>query len=246
MIELGSRLDTLLAGEAAAGVALALLAVGLLVLAIRRRDSRPLRPRSLDALAGAAAAARRAGAVPVMPLGRGNLAGMQSADSLAALAASGAGSTSAQDLVAVAGDATLWVAARQRHAGATFVGPDAATFAAGVREILADPSRGTLAWPAEEGASVPSGAFGDEFLLFAEPHVWRDGLRDAAAVAVPTVLPFVLLTANQPVVGAELYQVDAALGSPRARPTEPAQTWLYLALPVILLALGLLFFIAGR
>lgn len=246
MIEPGAGIDTLLTAEAVAGLALAVLAAGLLLLAIWRRESRPLRPRSLDALAAAAAAARRAGAVPVTPLGRGNLAGMQSADSLAALAAAGAGPTSTRDLVAVAGDATLWVAARQRHAGATFVGPDAATFAAGVRELLADPSRATLAWPAEEGASVPSGAFGDEFLLFAEPQVLRDGPRDAAAVAAPTVLPFVLLTAEQPAVGAELYQVDAALGSRHARPTEPVQTWLYLALPVSILALALLFLVAGR
>jgi hypothetical protein len=129
----------------------------------------------------------------------------------------------------IAGEATLWLAARQVQPASHFVGPDAATFAAGSRRLLdLQP----------EGARVPCGSIGDEYLLIAEPGTWHRQVQSPAAATTATVLPFLVLTANQSALGDELFQAGALLDQEDAADALPlmAPTRLLLLLAILALA----------
>ncbi len=88
---------------------------------------------------------------------------------------------------------------------ARFIAPpvngSAVPYAAGVMDILNhEPVT----------ANVMLGAFGDEFLLMAEPGAQR-GAFQIGGTSNPSVLPFVYLTMTEPILGEEIYASGAYL-----------------------------------
>lgn len=199
------------------GVALLLLALWLLWRAWRerQRDGLAWPGQAVSWLVGLADTAREEGRWLLMPLGRASVAGNQAADSEAAiiiarqgsmLDGAAAGEAPVPGTCAVvAGDPTLWLTSYWQDGAACFVGPDSATYAAGVRGLSLNLAE-ALPGP---GATVPYGAFGDEFLLFAEPASWEGRTRAPAAATPTTVLPFLLCTYSYSALGAELYEAAA-------------------------------------
>jgi hypothetical protein len=69
---------------------------------------------------------------------------------------------------------------------------------------------GTLG-SARVGVNVMVGAFGDEYLLLGEAGV-RRGVEQFGGAADPAVLPFVVATADEPLLGEDIYAAGAYLG----------------------------------
>lgn len=86
-----------------------------------------------------------------------------------------------------------------------FVAPpvngSAVPYAAGVMDILQHESI---------AANVMVGAFGDEFLLMAEPGAQRQ-LRQIGGTSDPNILPLAQLTATEPLLGEEIFAAGAYL-----------------------------------
>lgn len=92
-----------------------------------------------------------------------------------------------------------------RFEHARFVAPpvngSAVPYAAGVMDILGhEPVT----------ANVMVGAFGDEYLLMAEPGAQR-GAFQVGGTSNPNVMPFVYLTMAEPILGEEIYAAGAYL-----------------------------------
>ena len=150
--------------------------------------------------------------------GRGGVAATSTADSLAGVevleAVANRLAPVGQSPAVSVGDATLLPVARaavQRPLRATAVPPVAdvrwltslpAAYAAGVM--------GTLGG-AKVGVNVMVGAFGDEYLLLGEAGV-RQRVEQFAGAADPAVLPFVVATADDPLLGEDIYAAGAYLG----------------------------------
>lgn len=81
------------------------------------------------------------------------------------------------------------------------VNGSAVPYAAGVMDVLDHEP---------VAANVMVGAFGDEFLLMAEPGAQRE-LYQISGASDPTVLPFVQLTASAPLLGEEIFAAGAYL-----------------------------------
>jgi hypothetical protein len=83
-----------------------------------------------------------------------------------------------------------------------WIAPEPAAYAAGVMDIL-----GT------EGvdANVMVGAFGDEYLLMGEAASRRK-ITQVGGASDPNVLPFVYITADQTLMGEDMYAAGAYLG----------------------------------
>jgi hypothetical protein len=193
-------------------------------------------------LAYLADSAREEGRWLLMPVGRASVAGTQAADSDAALILARQGAvyagrvTDEGPCVVAAGDPTLWLASYWQDVAACFVGPDAATYAAGVRNLSlhqADAQPGS-------GTTVPYGAFGDEFLLFAEPASWEGGTMAPAAATPATVLPYLLCTYSHAALGAELYEAAALADRQPGQGGWRSFNHLYLILSLVLMLAALL------
>jgi hypothetical protein len=156
-------------------------------------------------------------AVHVTP-GRGGVAASSAADSLAGVevleAVSSRLAPIGQSPIVSIGDATLLPVARaavQRPFRATAGRPVEdvrwltslpAAYAAGVMGTLGS---------ARVGVNVMVGAFGDEYLLLGEAGV-RQGVEQFGGAADPSVLPFVVATADEPLLGEDIYAAGAYLG----------------------------------
>lgn len=226
------------------GVALFLLALWLLWRDWRDRqqDGQAWPGEAVRWLTYLADAAREEGRRLLMPVGRASVAGTQAADSDAAMILARQGTVHAGvaadegPCAAVAGDPTLWLASYWQDVPACFVGPDAATYAAGVRSLSlhqADAQPGS-------GTTVPYGAFGDEFLLFAEPASWEGGTMAPAAATPATVLPYLLCTYSHAALGAELYEAAALADRQPGQGGWRSFNRLYLILSLILLLVAML------
>jgi hypothetical protein len=80
--------------------------------------------------------------------------------------------------------------------------PGAAAYAGGVMGALGGD---------HVGAAVMVGTFGDEYLLLGEAGV-RHRIEQVGGTSNPAVLPFVLATANEPLLGEDIYAAGAYLG----------------------------------
>lgn len=228
------------------GLGLLLLVFWVLWLALRepRRAFRPTPVPAVAWLTRVAAVARETGRSLVMPIGRANIAGTQALDSEAALVLAQSaysvggepadlaaeGAQPADQCIIVAGDPTLWLAGYWHDRRVCFVGPDASTYASGVRSIVLDAPNMTVA---------PYGVFGDDFLVFAEPASWEGQTRAPAAVTTSTVLPFLLATYEQTALGAELYEAAALASEDQGNRTWLSLHWLHLVLALVILLAGL-------
>jgi hypothetical protein len=187
----------------------------------RRGYTPDLRPiRAFDALRGLTARAIEAGRALHVSLGVGGVAGEAAGDSLAGLKvleylADQSAAAGVPAVVSVA-DPTLLPVAQEvvrRPYGADregaaeagrhvrWIAPQPAAYAAGVMGILGG-----------EGvdANVMVGAFGDEYLLMGEAAVRRN-IATVAGASDPNVLPFVFATADEMLMGEDMYAAGAYL-----------------------------------
>jgi len=203
-----------------------LLIAFLLVLLIARwgigRGGRPdLRPiPAFDALRGLTARAIEAGRTLHVSLGLGGITGDTTADSLAGLTvleylADQSAAAGAPAVVSLA-DPTLLPLANsvvRRAYGADqegaaqalrrlrWVAPEPAPYAAGVMGLLGGE---------QVDANVMVGAFGDEYLLMGEAAN-RRGIVHIGGASDPNVLPFVFATADETLMGEDMYTAGAYL-----------------------------------
>lgn len=154
-------------------------------------------------------------------LGLGGIAGRATADSLAGVEVLDAVARQmapvGQSPIVAVGDATLLPLARMvvrrpyTHApiglerpaeDVRWLTPVAAAYAGGVMGVLGGEN---------VGLNVLVGAFGDEYLLLGEAGV-RHRVEQVGGVSDPAVLPFVLVTAGEPLLGEDMYAAGAYLG----------------------------------
>ena len=171
-----------------------------------------------DQLRDAIASAAESGRVLHVSLGSGALASDQAADSLAALnvleSIARRSTVLDQAPIVTLADAALMPVAldMMREPSNQQVGlrpapdvrwlaPCAPAYAAGVMEILSG---------SDVVTSVMVGTYGDEYLLMGEAAKRRN-CRQLAGASDPTVLPFVLATAEGMLMGEELYAAGAYL-----------------------------------
>lgn len=110
-----------------------------------------------------------------------------------------------------------------------FVAPTPTAYAAGVMRVLNSEN---------VGFNVMAGAFGPEYLLMGEVGANRDA-RQLVASADPAVLPFVVATADYPVLGEELFALSSYLRpSPARIGSIMAQDLVRLVLVISILALA--------
>jgi len=179
-------------------------------------------------------------------LGTGGVGDATTVESMAALTlldqlAQKAAAYDAQPIVTTA-DPVLMIAAsdrvRQWYARRNFlegfdaarirlVAPDRTAYAAGVADMLGnEPLSG----------NVLLGAFGDEYLLMGEVGA-RQAFSQVAGATDPMVLPFVLATSDQPLLGEEIFAAGAYLGKlPAHVGSLFAQDWMRVFLVLIVLA----------
>ncbi len=188
---------------------------------VRRGNAPDLRPiRAFDALRGLTARAIEAGRALHVSLGTGGIASDVTADSLAGLKvleylADQSAAAGVPAVVTLADPTLLPVAQdvvrrpygvdREGAAEATrhvrWIAPEPAAYAAGVMGILGG-----------EGvdANVMVGAFGDEYLLMGEAAV-RQKIAHVGGASDPNVLPFVFVTADETLMGEDMYAAGAYL-----------------------------------
>ena len=107
-----------------------------------------------------------------------------------------------------------------------FMAPAPAAYAAGAMDVLEhEPLT----------ANVMVGAFGQEYLLLGETGV-RKGLSQIGGATKPQVLPFVFATADQALIGEEIFAAGAYLTSlPAHVASLVAQDWIRILLVLIIL-----------
>jgi hypothetical protein len=103
-------------------------------------------------------------------------------------------------------------AAAYRPTDVQLIAPDPAAYAVGALEVIRDE---------KVSANVMAGPFGDEFLLMAEPAAQRDMTQITGSDAL-NAHPFMVATADQLLVGEELYAAGAYLTE---RPEHAASLW---------------------
>ncbi len=187
----------------------------------RRGNIPDLRPiRAFDALRGLTARAIEAGRALHVSLGVGGVASDAAGDSLAGLKvleylADQSAAAGVPAVVSVADPTLLPVAqgVASRPYGADregaaeavrhvrWIAPEPAAYAAGVMGILGD-----------EGvdANVMVGAFGDEYLLMGEAAARRE-IAQVGGASDPNVLPFVFATADEMLMGEDMFAAGAYL-----------------------------------
>jgi len=191
----------------------------------RRGNIPDLRPiRAFDALRGLTARAIEAGRALHVSLGVGGIASDAAGDSLAGLKvleylADQSAAAGVPAVVSVADPTLLPVAqgvvcrpygadregAAEAARHVRWIAPEPAAYAAGVMGILGG-----------EGvdANVMVGAFGDEYLLMGEAAARRK-IAHVGGASDPNVLPFVFATADEMLMGEDMYAAGAyLLGEP--------------------------------
>ncbi len=175
---------------------------------------------AFDALRGVTARAIETGRALHVSLGLGGITGDVTADSLAGISvleylADQSAAAGAPPIVTLA-DPTLLPLAQDvvrrpygpdregaaraaRHV--RWIAPESAAYAAGVMGVLGG-----------EGvdANVMIGAFGDEYLLMGEAAS-RRGMAHVGGASDPNVLPFVFATADETLMGEDMYAAGAYL-----------------------------------
>jgi len=178
------------------------------------------RIRAFEAFKGLVGRAVESGRTLHLSLGVGGLADETTADSLAGLTvlnylAGQAAVTGLSPTVSMA-DPTVMLfaqnAIRAAHAddpeGAErayqnirWIAPQPAAYAAGVMNILSLD---------EPDANLMVGNFGDEYLLMGEPAT-RRGMRHIGGTSDPNTLPFIYASADETLLGEEIYAAGAYL-----------------------------------
>lgn len=211
--------------ESSIAVLTVLLSMLLLFYALlrTRRGHKPHLRRlpAFDNLSGMSSRAAETGRVLHVGLGTGGISGPDTAISLAGLTAleylADQAAASETRLIVTVADPTLLPAAQEilRRAYAQrgkteafspaqvrLLAPDPTAYAAGVMGIL-------------EGenllANVTIGAFGDEYLLIGETGV-KTGTEQIAGTDDPAALTFMHMTADETLIGEEIFVADAYLG----------------------------------
>ena len=106
------------------------------------------------------------------------------------------------------------------------IAPEPTAYAAGVMGVL---EHEKLA------GNVMVGAFGDEYLLMGETAA-KKGLSQTAGAADPQTLPFIFTTADETLVGEEIYAASACLNSlPEHIGSLLAQDWMRVLIALIIL-----------
>jgi hypothetical protein len=188
---------------------------------VQEGDFPDLRPISaFNALQGVTARAIETGRAVHISLGLGGTTGDATADSLAGLSAleylaDQSAAAGAPPIVTVA-DPTLLPLAQdtirrpygtdqEEAAGAArhvrWIAPEPAAYAAGVMGVLGIEA---------VDANVMIGEFGDEYLLMGEA-AYRRGITQIGGASDPNVLPFVYVSADQTLMGEEMYAGGAYL-----------------------------------
>ena len=188
---------------------------------VQRGDFPDLRPiRAFDALQGLTARAIEAGRAVHISLGLGGITSDMTADSLAGLLvleylSDQSATTGAPPIITIA-DPTLlplaqdtirrpygtdWEEATRATRNVRWIAPESAAYAAGVMD--------TLGSEAVE-ANVMIGAFGDEYLLMGEA-AGRRKITHIGGASDPNVVPFVFVTADQMLMGEDMYAAGAYL-----------------------------------
>jgi hypothetical protein len=189
---------------------------------VQEGDLPDLRPiLAFEALRGVTARAIETGRAVHISLGAGSITSDETADSLAGLSvleyfADQSAATGMPPIVTMASPTLLplaqdvirrpYGADKEEATGAIrhvrWIAPEPAAYAAGVMDIL-----GT------EGvdANVMVGAFGDEYLLMGEAASRRK-ITQVGGASDPNVLPFVYITADQTLMGEDMYAAGAYLG----------------------------------
>lgn len=93
-------------------------------------------------------------------------------------------------------------------------------------------------------ASVLVGSFGDEFLLMAEPAAQKNVLQTGGTNA-PSVLPFVVTSVDQPLLGEEIYAAGAYLSRKAAHIASLLTQDIMRVLLVIAILVGVLLRVLG-
>lgn len=175
---------------------------------------------AFDSLNGLISQAIETGRPLHLSLGIGSMATASTADSLAGLTvldhlAQQAAITGVQPLVSMA-DPTVMLFAQNRlraaygddahgtadaYRGVRWQAPQPAAYAAGVMSLLgAD----------QVQANVLVGQFGDEYLLMGEAAA-QQGIAQIGGASTPNTLPFVYTTAQEALLGEEIYAAGAYL-----------------------------------
>ncbi len=93
-------------------------------------------------------------------------------------------------------------------------------------------------------ANVMVGAFGDEFLLIAEPGAQRN-LLQAGGTSNPQVLPFVFTSVSHPLFGEEIYAAGAYLNARRTHIGSLLAQDMMRGILVLIVVLGIVLRLAG-
>ena len=178
------------------------------------------RIRAFDALKGFSSRAIEAGRPLHLTLGSGSMANQSTADSLAGLSvlehlAKQAAVTRIPPTVTMANPTvmlfaqnTLRAAWKENNSTATpvsknvrYVAPQPAAYAAGVMSMLNTD---------KPEATAMVGQFGDEYLLMGESAALR-GVSQVAGASNPNTLPFIYVSADESLLGEEMYAAGAYL-----------------------------------
>jgi len=222
---------------------------------VQEGDTPDLRPiPAFDALRGVTARAIEAGRALHVSLGLGGITGDVTADSLAGLTAleylADQSAAAGMPPIVTLADPTLLPLAqdvmrrpygpdREGAAGAArhvrWIAPEPAAYAAGVMGILGGEGVNT---------NVMIGAFGDEYLLMGEASA-RQGVTHIGGASDPSVLPFVLATADETLIGEDMYAAGAYLsGKPWHVSSLLAQDfmrWIIVVVIVVLVIINTVF-----
>lgn len=189
---------------------------------VQEGDLPDLRPiLAFDALRGVTARAIETGRAVHISLGVGSITSDETADSLAGLSvleyfADQSAATGVPPIVTMASPTLLplaqdvirrpYGADHEEATGAIrhvlWIAPEPAAYAAGVMDILGAEA---------VDANVMIGAFSDEYLLMGEAASRRK-ITQVGGASDPNVLPFVYVTADQSLMGEDMYAAGAYLG----------------------------------
>ena len=178
-------------------------------------------------------------------LGTGGIADASTAESLAGVTLlehiAGQSAASGAPLIVTVSDPTLlplaqetnrsaWESRPYRYqaseAEARMVAPDATAYAAGVMDILLGEN---------VAANVMVGKFGPEYLLMGETGVHAQ-IPQVAGATDPQTLPFIYATADDPLIGEEIFASGAYLGSKATHIASlRVQDWLRIVLSAVIL-----------
>jgi hypothetical protein len=205
-------------------LALLLLFLGLMLFFARRVQAGQhpslRRIKAFNEIKSAAARAVEEGRPFHLGLGTGRVTDVTTADTLAGLytldyLAKQAAATNSPPIVSTADPAAMLLAhnslrtaygdnasgAAKAYRDVRFIGPQPAAYAAGVMAFLGVD---------DVAANVLIGRFGDEYLLMGEAAAWRN-TEHIGGASDPSVLPFVYASAQETLLGEELFATGAYL-----------------------------------